>query len=187
MLNSFFDKFIFTSTLKYTHNNFYLLNIPFVIAPVDSLIGIAGIQETDFQKKIYLAVKKSTFESLMKEFGENFGVEKNKELDLVNTFFTASGWGNIQNIDVQQESKKAIVVLENSPFAVALKGKTQIQADTFLRGSLAGIFSKIFSEDVDCVEVECAALGGERCKFIIKPKTEFDFSNKLVQSQLSHE
>ena len=187
MLNSFFDKFIFTSTLKYTHSNFYLVDIPFLIAPIEALIGITEVQDIEFHKKIYLAVKKSTAEQLMKEFGANFGVEKKKELDLVETFFTASGWGQIQSIDLQAESKRAILVLDNSPFASKLKGKTQLSADVFLRGVLAGIFSKIFEEDIDCVEAECAALTGERCKFIVKPKTEFDFTNKIVQDQLSHE
>ncbi|MFA5931360.1 MAG: 4-vinyl reductase [archaeon] len=187
MLNNFFDKFIFTSTLKYTHNNFYLVDIPFVIAPIDSLTGIAGVQDTEFLKKIYLTTKKSTQENLMKEFGANFGVEKKKELELIETFFTASGWGHIQSIDVQSEAKRAILVVDSSPFATALKSKTQLPADTFLRGVLAGVFSKIFEEDIDCVETECAAISGERCKFIVKPKTEFDFSNKMVQDQLSHE
>jgi predicted hydrocarbon binding protein len=187
MLNSFFDKFIFTSTLKYTHNNFYLVEIPFLIAPLESLIGLAGVQDSEFLKRIYLEVKKSTSEKLMKEFGANFGVEQKKELELVETFFSASGWGLIQNIDVEADGKRAIIVLDNSPFAAALKGKTQFAADTFLRGALAGIFCKIFNEDIDCVEAECAAISGERCKFIIKPKTEFDFNNKVVQEQLSHE
>ncbi|MFA6268239.1 MAG: 4-vinyl reductase [archaeon] len=187
MLNSFFDKFIFTSTLKYTHNNFYLLDIPFVIAPIESLVGLAGVQDNEFLKRIYTEVKKSTNEKLMKDFGTNFGIEQKKELDLVETFFTASGWGQIQNIDVEADGKRAIIVLDNSPFAAELKGKTQVAADTFLRGALAGIFCKIFNEDIDCVEVECAALNFERCKFIIKPKTEFDFTNKIVQDQLSHE
>ena len=187
LLNNFFDKFIFTSTLKYTHGNFYLVEIPFIIAPVESLIGIAGVQDTDFQKKIYSAIKKSTAENLMKEFGANFGIESKKELDLVETFFSASGWGQIQNINVETESKRAIVVINNSPFAEQLKGKTQINADNLMRGILAGIFSKIFAEDIDCVETECAALNSERCKFILKPKTEFDFTNPLVQKQLSSE
>ena len=187
MLNSFFDKFIFTSTLKYTHSNFYLVDIPFLIAPVESLIGIAAVNDLEFHKKIYSAVKKSTCENFMKEFSANFGAESKKELELVETFFNASGWGGIQTIDLQAESKRAIIVLDNSPFVLALKGKTQIPADVFLRGALAGIFSKIFAEDIDCVEAECAALSGERCKFIIKPKTEFDFTNKVVQDQLSHE
>jgi len=186
MLNSFFDKFIFTSTLKYTHNNFYVTNIPFVISPIEALTGLAEITDPETQKKIYTAVKKSTQEKLMQQFSFNFGLEKSKEIELVKEFFTASGWGNIQTIDIEMQSKRAIIIIENSPFAAALKGKTQT-ADVFLRGIIAGMFSKIFEEDIDCAEVECAAHNSERCKFIIKPKTEFDFANPLVQQQISHE
>lgn len=187
MLNNFFDKFIFTSTLKYTHSNFYLVDIPFLIAPIETLVGLSEVQDIDFQKKIYESVKKSTSEGLMKEFGLTIGSEKKKQLEFLESFFIASGWGQLQTIDLQPEGKKAIIVLDNSPFVAKLKGKTQISADVFLRGTLAGMFCRIFEENIDCVEAECAAISGERCKFIIKPKTEFDFSNKIVQDQLSHE
>jgi predicted hydrocarbon binding protein len=188
LLNSFFDKFIFTNTLKFTHNNFYLVDIPFFISPIDSLSGLASVQDFEFQKKVYSSVKDSTKGELSKEFLKNFGVlEKGKELKLFEDFFSASGWGKLQGIDLQMDSKRAIIVLENSPFVASLKGKTRLPADVFLRGSLAGLFSVVFSDDIDCVEVECAALQGERCKFVLKPKQEFDFSNAVVQQQLSHE
>jgi predicted hydrocarbon binding protein len=186
MLNTFFDKFIFTNNIKYTHSNFFLMNIPFVVAPLESLIGIVSVNEVDFHKKLYSAVKSSTKESLFKDLSLNFS-DKKKELEFVENFFTASGWGSIQSIDVQYEGKKAIVVVENSPFASALKGKVTFPVDSLLRGTLAGIFSKLFEEDIDCVESECAALASERCKFILKSKTEFDFANTIVQQQLTHE
>lgn len=187
MLNTFYDKFIFTGTLHFAHGNFTLLNMPFLMAPVEALKGIAAIQDNETSKKIYEAIKKTSKESLIQQFSFNFGLEKKKELDLVIEYFAASGWGMIQVIDMQLEAKRAILVLENSPFAAELKGKTQTPADTILRGILAGAFSKIFEEDIDCVEAECCALNSERCKFIIKPKIEFDFTNKIVQDQLSHE
>lgn len=187
MLNNFFDKFIFTSTLKYTHNNFYLLDIPFLIAPIETLAGLCEVQDMEFHKKIYESVKKNTAQNLMKEFGTNFGGDKKKQTELVSQFFTASGWGELQSVDLQPETKRAIIVLNSSPFAAKLKGKTQLSADIFLRGTLAGLFSNVFEENIDCVEVECIALNFERCKFIIKPKSEFDFANKIVQDQLSQE
>jgi predicted hydrocarbon binding protein len=163
------------------------MDISFIISPVETLISLCEVQDIEFQKKIYESVKKNTGESLMKEFGLTIGNEKKKQLEFLETFFTASGWGQLQTIDLQPEGKKAIIVVDNSPFAAKLKGKTQLSADVFLRGTLAGMFSKIFEENIDCVEAECAALNSERCKFIIKPKTEFDFANKIVQDQLSHE
>jgi len=186
MLNNFFDKFIFTNNIKYTHSNFFLMNIPFVMAPVETLIGIASVNDVEFQKKIYLAVKQSTKDALFKDLTLSFS-DKKKELEFVENFFTASGWGNIQSIDVQFEAKKAIIIADNSPFASALKGKVSLPVDSFLRGTLAGIFTKLFDEEMDCVEIECAALSSERCKFILKPKTEFDFANPIVTQQLSHE
>jgi len=187
VLNNFYDKFIFTGTLKFTHSNFYLTNIPFLISPVETLTGISSVQDAEFLKKLYLAVKKSTMQGLLPQFETNLGMTREKETELIREFFVFSGWGAIQVIDMQIEAKRAIIVVDNSPFAEALKGKSSLPVDTIMRGTLAGLFSAVFKEEIDCVEVECAALNCERCKFIIKPKVEFDFTNASVQQQLSHE
>ena len=183
MLNQFFDKYIFTNTLKYTHNNFYLVNVPFVISPVDIFLSILKSSDLEFHKKIYLAIKEDTKSSFMKRFSA-LGITENKELDFVRAFFIASGWGALQIVDHDIKSKRAIVVLDNSPFATALIGKTDVVVDTFLKGVLAGLFSEIYKDDIDCVEVECVALGAKSCKFILKPKIEFDLDKKVVQDQL---
>jgi len=183
MLNQFFDKYIFTNTLKYTHNNFYLVNVPFVISPVDIFLSILKSSDAMLHKKIYLAIKEDTQSSFLKRFAE-LGITQEKEIDFVRAFFIASGWGAIQIIDHDKESKRAIVVLDNSPFATKLIGKVDLPVDTFLKGVLAGLFSKIYDADIDCIEVECVALGAKSCKFILKPKTEFDINKKVVQDQL---
>ena len=38
MLNQFYDKYIFTGGLKYTHNNFSLMGIQFAMVPVQLLL-----------------------------------------------------------------------------------------------------------------------------------------------------
>ena len=183
MLNQFFDKYIFTNTLRYTHNNFYLVNVTFVISPVDIFLSIVKSSDLELHKKIYLAIKEDTKSNFMKRFGE-LGITEDKELEFVRAFFIASGWGKIEVINHDKESKRAIIVLDNSPFAIELKGKVDVPVDTFLKGVLAGLFSELYKEDLDCVEAECFALGAKSCKFIIKPKTEFDLSKKIVQDQL---
>ena len=155
--------------------------------PVEIITSLLAIQDTEFQKKIYVAIKQHTKENLIPQFSLTVGLEKQKELEILKDYFIASGWGNIQTIDLELEAKRAMILVENSPFATALKGKQQNPVDTFLRGILAGIFSKMLGEDIDCVETECAAQNSERCNFIIKPKTEFDFTNPIVQQQLSAE
>jgi len=183
MLNQFFDKYIFTNTLKYTHNNFYLVNVPFVISPVDIFLSLLKSNDVDLHKKIYLAIKEDTKSNFLKRFSE-LGITEEKELDFVRAFFIASGWGSLQIIDHDKGSKRAIIVLDNSPFATALIGKADLGVDTFLKGVLAGLFSKIYKDDIECVESECVALGAKSCKFILKPKAEFDLSKKVVQDQL---
>jgi predicted hydrocarbon binding protein len=183
MLNKFFDKYIFTNTLKYSHNNFYLVNIPFAIMPIDLLLELSKKEDQEWHKELYKMFKESSRKDFMPRF-ENLGVDKNKEVDFIKVFFTASGFGFIQIIDYDKEAKRAILVVESSPFAQELKGKVKFHVDTILRGTFAGIFSEIFSEDVDCVEAECLALNDKACKFIIKPKEEFDLEKKIVRDQL---
>lgn len=187
MLNSFFDKYIFTNNLKYTHNNFYLVNIPFLIAPVKVLISIVEAGDVELHRRVYNVVKKNVKSGLTRQFDIDFRLNREKALELMMAFFTASGWGKVQTIDSDFNAKRAILLVESSPFAEALKGKVSWPVDVMLRGIFAGIYSNAFGVDVDCVESECAALGGQACKFIIKPQSEFDLSTKEVRDQLVFE
>jgi predicted hydrocarbon binding protein len=183
LLNSFYDKFIFTNALKYKHSNFYLLNLPFVIAPSDLFLEMLALDD-EFQKKLYSAVKKSTKSNLIKKFSLDFGFKGEKLVNFLETYFMASGWGEIKTVDVDFKDHKAIVMVGNSPFGNGLHGKVSKPCDHLLRGVFAGVFSKAFNVDVDCVEVHCTAIGGNDCEFIIKRPGEFDLGNKHVLSQL---
>src|SRR3989344_7579597 len=118
MLNSFYDKFIFTNGLKYTHNNFYLINLPFVILPVEALIGIANHTNADSKREIYYAIKNAVKDSLKKEFQVDFGVQGDKGLEFMETYFTASGWGKLEKADLKFEEARAIINVTNSPVAI---------------------------------------------------------------------
>ncbi|MEM4257005.1 MAG: 4-vinyl reductase [Candidatus Diapherotrites archaeon] len=183
MLNSFYDKFIFANALQYKQNNFYLANLPFVILPVSVLISIAEKNDKNLDLSLYYSVKDSITYSLRKELELDFGIEGKKSIDFMRTFFTASGWGSIEIIDIDTEKGRAIVKVENSPVAKNVKN-TKKPCDTFLRGFLAGIFTIYFKIDVDCVETKCIATGSPNCEFIIKPLKEFNFENPLTRSQL---
>jgi predicted hydrocarbon binding protein len=183
MLNKFLDKYIFTNTLKYSHNNFYLVNIPFVLFPIDVLISLSSVDNFDKQKELYFLFKNSTKKNFLPRFDE-ISLSIEKKIDFVKNFFIASGWGLIEIIDFDFETKKAIIVIDNSPFARELKGKISFYADNIIRGIFAGFFSVIFKQDVECVEVECFALNDKSCKFIIKPLLEFDFEKNIVRNQL---
>lgn len=183
MLNSFFDKFIFMNSIRYKHNNFFLVNLPFVILPTHVLAGIAEKHDKDLNREIYFAIKDSVKGSLKKDFKVDFGVEGEKGLAFMETFFTASGWGKLERNDLDFDKKRAMVVVTDSPVAAMCK-KAKAPVDTFIRGFLAGIFSIYFKKDVDCVEVKCSALGDQKCEFVIKELSEFNFKNKMTRDQL---
>ncbi len=183
MLNAFYDKFIFTNALKYKHSNFYLLNLPFVIAPNDLFLGMLALDD-DFQKKLYSAVKQSVKTGLIKKFRLDFGFKGEKLVNFLETYFMASGWGEIKTVDLDFKNQKAIVKVSNSPFGSGLHGKVSKPCDHILRGIFAGLFSKAFEANVDCVEVHCVALGESDCEFIVKRPNEFSLENKHVLSQL---
>ncbi len=183
MLNSFFDKFIFTSALKYSHNNFYLINMPFFIMPVDIIAGIAQKENQQLNLELYYAVKEAVKSSVRKDFQVDFGIQGEKGLEFMEAFFTASGWGKLERTDMDKEKCQALVSVTSSPIASACRN-AKAPVDTFMRGVLAGILSIYFKKDVECVEVKCAALSAQQCDFVIKPLAEFNFENPYTRTQL---
>jgi len=184
MLNSFFDKFIFTNGLKYKHNNFYLLNLPFVILPTELLIGIVSKEDKDMNLDLYYSIKEATHKRLIRQFDLDFGLQGDRALIFIRNFFSASGWGGIKVIDFDEKKKRAIIVVSNSPIATALHGKVKSPVDHLLRGVFAGVFSSLLKTDLECLEHKCAAVNERECEFIIKELHDFDFNKKETRRQL---
>jgi predicted hydrocarbon binding protein len=187
MLNSFYDKFIYTAGLKYEHNNFKLVNLPFMIVPVELMVSILRKDDENTNKEIYYAIKESTKKHLLQQFELDFGLEGDSGLNFIESFFSASGWGKIHHIDLNLSEKKAIVGVENSPFALALRNQVQHEIDHFLRGMLAGVFSDYFEKEMDCVESKCTALNEKHCEFVIKQGMKFNFESLKTRRQLNPE
>ena len=184
MLNTFYDKFIFTNALHYRNNNFYLMNVPFLIMPNELLVGIASHENVEVNRDIYYAVKEATGKVLVKQFELDFATQLQRSLHFVEEYFTASGWGLLTPVQVDVENKRAIISVANSPFALPLLGKVKSEVDHFLRGVLAGLFANAFKAEVECVETECHALKGHGCKFVIQTAEHIDFSGQQARNQL---
>jgi len=187
LLNRFYDKFIYANSLKYTNNNFFLVDLPFLICPVHLLSGLLATTDPEFEKKLYIAIRESVAKQLIPAFGTDFGFRGKKMVAFLEQYFTASGWGTIKNIDLDFAAKKAIIKISNNPVTSCLHSKAKAPADHILRGIFAGLFSRVFEEPVDCVETHCCALGECDCEFIIKKQLLFDFSDERVRRQLEAE
>jgi predicted hydrocarbon binding protein len=183
MLNSFLDKYIFTNSFNYKHNNFYLINIPLVILPVNTLVAIAEQNNKDLNIEVYYSVKESLISLIKENIISEFGTSNEKIVEFMNNFFSACGWGKIDIIDLDKSNTRAIISVTNSPVSKLCK-TSKSPCDTFLRGFFAATFSAYFKKDIDCVEIKCACLGSQSCEFIIKPIQEFNFENNLTRNQL---
>lgn len=186
MLNPFLDRFIFTSNIKYTHNNFYISEVPFLIMPTDLLVGICAEQNIDFDRLLYISVRESVKKNLIRGLGVHFGLSGDKFLSVMQNFFTAFGWGGIQVLDIDHALFRAVISVSNSPIADSLRGKVHYPVDHMLRGVFAAMFSQYFKTSVDCVETKCSALGNtSNCEFIIKKAEDFNFENLDTRRQLT--
>lgn len=149
--------------------------------PNDILAGILCSENDEFIRMLYAEVKRSVEDNLVKSFDIDFGLHKRDLVHFLEDFISYSGWGKLVILDLDFEKKRAIAQLEENPFA---KFIAKNPADHIMRGILAGFFSKIFEEEIGCVEICCALNGAKHCEFVIKKIEEFDFSKKEVRRQL---
>jgi len=161
MLNPFLDRFIYTNGLKYSKNQFLLLNTPLALIPTDVLCAIASIPDPVQNRVLYYAVKKQVLEQLMPTFTLSTSSELN--VKFLAEFFSACGIGLVEIVHFDPAHLRAILVLEQNPIAERLAGKAHAPVDHVLRGIFAGVFSSIFKTDIDCVEHQCMALNHKNC------------------------
>ncbi len=187
MINSYYDKFIFTNSLSFRNNNFFLIDIPFVMMPNELIVGLLSHSDSAFNKKIYYSVREAVVKELVKDFRIDFKADGLKAIEVIEQYFSASGWGSIENVQVDKEKFRAIIHVSNNPFASRLFGKSKEPVDHLFRGIFAGLFSVAFEKKMECVELHCVARGEQDCEFVIKEQCDFDVSKKEVQNQLELE
>lgn len=185
MLNLYYDKFIFVSQVKFVNNNFFLVNIPFLMVPAELLLELTSRNDEELNKKIYYSVKNSVKGKLIQQFNAGPKMEGRKLIEFFLDYFSNSGWGKLEIIQLDEEKKRAIITLSNSPFALPLQGKLSFSVDHFIRGILAGLFSNALHADLECMELKCIASGNSECEFIVNKPIEFDFGKETTRKQLN--
>jgi len=182
MLNSFYDKFIFTNNIKFKENNFFISQLPFVIMPAN-ILALHSNENTQENKAIYYLFKESS-KNFFDAFKQVFSISNEKIIDFTLLYFSASGLGKFTLIDLNEKNKKAIISVQSNPFAKSIQFKAKSNADHMLRGMLAGIFSKAFNAEIDCIETKCSAVNSNECIFVLQEKNSFDFTEQIVREQL---
>ena len=163
MLSNFIKKLLFARQFYMNDGNIEVMKIKQV------MLSSAVIHELN-SPMVYNAVK----ENIRKEFHEianNFGSERTDLLKSVEDIFEVYGLGKLEISKIDENGKSASLNLFNSSIAHAHNSKN-LNSDApvcFLTSAvIAGIFSFLFDDDVNCTEKRCFGKGDEYCEFVVK-------------------
>lgn len=130
-------------------------------------VGYEQIKGTVKHANVYREMK-NVLLSEISSLAEKIGQGDEGTIKTLQEFFNVYGLGEmiIENID--NENKKAVIVIKHSTIAeewVKKNGKSKEAVCSLTSGVIAGMFSYIFKKEVNSVEKECLAKGDDHCVF----------------------
>lgn len=87
--------------------------------------------------------------------------------------FTAQGWGN-WSVDLSQQKNGFMFVNIFDSAVARTLGNVGKPVCHIYAGLLAGFFSGLTKKELDCIEINCYAMGETYCKFLIGKKDRID-------------
>lgn len=168
MLSAFLKRLLFARQFFIINGKIEVLGVKQVMFPSSLVLDF---QEID-SKKVYDVTKKE-LKNTMSTFGKKLGASGEGLLKEITDIYETLGLGELQIVDLDNKSKKALVRVHNSPIAEAAlseKSKSKTPVCTIIAGALSGMFSHLFGIDVDSQEKVCALQKKDYCEFVIKSK-----------------
>jgi predicted hydrocarbon binding protein len=170
--------------LRFDEGRIFIFGRPSSLLPSDSFVNILKeLEKRGLENIIYFAGK----ESGKLWFKEMYKVYRLTEKDVIkwgSNIVTLAGWGEAV-IKKRDDQNRLIVFALNNSVTSELYGKSDHAVDHLFRGLLCGAMSFIYNTNLDAVEIKCKAMGDLTCEFIVKPKENFDYTNRIVQRQLA--
>ena len=117
--------------------------------------------------RIYYLMKNSMAGGFADTIGKSFNLTFGDYIKFFIEVVKMSGWGITTIAKLDETEKYVVVDIADSPIATYLRGKVDSPCDHVIRGFLAGGTTLAFGKEVDAIEIECTALGAERCRFMI--------------------
>jgi len=85
--------------------------------------------------------------------------------------FQAYGWGIPEILEIDLVEYGVVIRFYDLFESIHAKGKKNRPNCHFVRGHLAGLFSKFFNRKMFAIETKCIAKGDPYCEFVVKPIT----------------
>lgn len=80
--------------------------------------------------------------------------------------FCQQGWGKVM-LDLSKHDQGLILLKVHDPIFAELSGPSETPVESLMAGVLAGFFSAIFEQDLDCMQTTCKAVGDASSQFIV--------------------
>lgn len=134
-------------------------------AKQSSLKNIAGAVE---HAKVYGKMR-DVFMDEIAALGNKIGQSDEGVINTLQEIFNIYGLGEINIQELNNNEKKALVVIRDSALVEEYTKKNKSRAKSgvcaLTAGVIAGLFSYIFGREVDCIEEKCKAQGNSYCLF----------------------
>ncbi len=100
-------------------------------------------------------------------FRDKHGYSSREIVDFMTRMGTEIGWGQMKVLKHNEETKRFVIEVSDSPFAAAY-GNSSAGVCHLIRGVMAGVGEGIFGDPVEARETSCLAMGNQTCRFIIE-------------------
>lgn len=156
---------------------------PSSLLPTDSFVKIQKFLESkNLENIIYYSAKESGYK-WFEEMSKSYSLKGKDVIEWGSKIVTLAGWGEAV-IKKRLDQEKIVDFLLRDAIVPKLYGSSTRPVDHMFRGLVCGAMNFIFKEELEAVEIKCMATGNPECEFIIKKKSDFDYSNDLVKKQL---
>jgi predicted hydrocarbon binding protein len=161
MLSDFLKRLMFGRQFSMDEGKIRIIGCRYVMFSVHVLTKIHKMDPDG----LYLAVKDGIIEELNKSPGI-IGIKNIHPTVSIVHFYDTLGIGTMNVINFDIEKKEAIVRIYEREFKELYHDNNKI-CNSFIAGIIAGIFSYVMSDSLDCKETVCMESGSEFCQFEI--------------------
>jgi predicted hydrocarbon binding protein len=180
-------KTLFHDNFNFVNGEILIWNVPGMLMTMNAFVLLQEAGKEKFGKEfldlIYYLGKKQTNEG-MKLLHKKYGFKDMKkivEFELQTASMVGLGICKLKRYN--SEEKSAVVEISPNPFVKSYKkvvGQMKEPVDHYSCGSLAGIFSYAFKEDIVGIETNCEITGKQKCVVHLKPRKRWD--SKYINS-----
>jgi predicted hydrocarbon binding protein len=137
-----------------------------IIGRIKSMFGSESSSAQVILYQVGEAAGQRVFDSVEAVVGFDF-IRKN--VARATSLFTALGWGILNLKAVDLDAKTAHIHIQDGFESADSRNMAITPQCHFVRGLMAGWFSRLFASKIDVIETQCVAKGNPACVFQVQP------------------